>query len=125
MALPRVIANYCIVDKRTPSLRGEILGADTTGPAVARVGTVRIIRACCWLLLSAITAHCSGSTRLGMWRKSVSVLTCSICDTATVQQQWQYLALTNAVDFVILGWLGLMWLVRQSSSIFFVLSSKS
>ena len=27
------------VDRRTPSLRGEILGADTTGPAVARVGT--------------------------------------------------------------------------------------
>ena len=33
--------NYCIVDKRTPSLRGEVLGADTTGPAVARVGTPR------------------------------------------------------------------------------------
>ena len=27
------------MDKRTPSLRGEVLGADTTGPAVARVGT--------------------------------------------------------------------------------------
>ena len=23
--------NYCIVDKRTPSLRGEVPGADTTG----------------------------------------------------------------------------------------------
>ena len=30
--------NYCIVDKRTPSLRGEVFEADTTGPAVARVG---------------------------------------------------------------------------------------
>ena len=26
--------NYCIEEKRTPSLRGEVLGADTTGPAV-------------------------------------------------------------------------------------------
>ena len=26
---------YCIGKKRTPSLRGEVLGADTTGPAVA------------------------------------------------------------------------------------------
>ena len=25
----------CMEDKRTPSLRGEVLGADTTGPAVA------------------------------------------------------------------------------------------
>ena len=34
--------NHCIVDKRTPSLRGEVLGADTTGPAVARVGTIQL-----------------------------------------------------------------------------------
>ena len=34
--------NYYIVDKRTPSLRGEVLGADTTGPAVARVGTLHL-----------------------------------------------------------------------------------
>ena len=27
------------MDTRTPSLRGGVLGADTTGPAVARVGT--------------------------------------------------------------------------------------
>ena len=27
--------NYCIEDKRTPSRRGEVLGADTAGPAVA------------------------------------------------------------------------------------------
>ena len=27
------------MDKRTPSLRGDVLRADTTGPAVARVGT--------------------------------------------------------------------------------------
>ena len=31
--------NYCVVDKRTPTLPGEVLGADTTGPAVTRVGT--------------------------------------------------------------------------------------
>ena len=30
------------MDKRTPSLRGEVLGADTTGPAVARVGTSQL-----------------------------------------------------------------------------------
>ena len=30
------------MDKRTPSLRGEILEADTTGPAVARVGTIQL-----------------------------------------------------------------------------------
>ena len=30
------------MDKRTPSLRGEVLGADTTGPAVARVGTIQL-----------------------------------------------------------------------------------
>ena len=30
------------MDKRTPSLRGEVLGADTTEPAVARVGTSRL-----------------------------------------------------------------------------------
>ena len=48
MSLPRVItiellhggnSGYCIVDKRTPSLRGEVLGDDTTGSAVAPVGT--------------------------------------------------------------------------------------
>ena len=38
MTLPYVITNYCIVDKRTPSLRGEVLGAGTTGPAVYRCG---------------------------------------------------------------------------------------
>ena len=31
---------YCIVDKRTPSPREKVLGADTTGLAVARVGTL-------------------------------------------------------------------------------------
>ena len=34
------MAKGIIVDKCTPSLRGEVLGADTTGPAVARVGTL-------------------------------------------------------------------------------------
>ena len=29
-------------NKHTPSLRGEVLGADTTGPAVARVGTIQL-----------------------------------------------------------------------------------
>ena len=41
MSLPRVMTKellYC--GQRTPSLRGEVLGADTTGPAVARVGTM-------------------------------------------------------------------------------------
>ena len=28
--------------KRTPCLRGEVLEADTTGPAVARVGTIQL-----------------------------------------------------------------------------------
>ena len=43
MVLSRVMrTNYCIVDKRTPSLRGEVLGAGTTGPAVARVGAVQL-----------------------------------------------------------------------------------
>ena len=36
--------NYYIVDKRTPILRGEVLGADTTGLAVARVGTIQLNR---------------------------------------------------------------------------------
>ena len=27
--------SYCIEEKRAPSLRGNVLGADTTGPAVA------------------------------------------------------------------------------------------
>ena len=40
MALLRVITNYCIEGTRTPSLRGEVLGADTTGPAVARRYTI-------------------------------------------------------------------------------------
>ena len=35
--------NYCIEEKRTPSLRGEVLGADTTGPAVASRYTSFII----------------------------------------------------------------------------------
>ena len=36
--------NNCIEDKRTPSLRGEVLGADTTEPAVAnRCSTVFLI----------------------------------------------------------------------------------
>ena len=30
------------MDKHTPSLRGEVLGADTTGSAVARAGTVQL-----------------------------------------------------------------------------------
>ena len=47
MALPRGITNnyrinYCIVDKRTPSLRGEVLRGDTTGPAVSRVGIIQL-----------------------------------------------------------------------------------
>ena len=33
-ALLRVITNCFNVDHRTPSLRGEVLGVDTTGPAV-------------------------------------------------------------------------------------------
>ena len=43
MALRRVISNklgHCV--KRTPSLHGEVLEADTTGPAVARVGTIQL-----------------------------------------------------------------------------------
>ena len=35
------------MDKRTPSLRGEVFGADTAGPAVARVGKIQLI--CSWL----------------------------------------------------------------------------
>ena len=30
------------MDRRTPSLPGEVLGADTTGPAVARVGIIQL-----------------------------------------------------------------------------------
>ena len=30
------------MDKRTPGRRGKVLGADTTGPAVARVGTIQM-----------------------------------------------------------------------------------
>ena len=30
------------MDERTPSLRGEVVGADTTEPAVARIGTVQL-----------------------------------------------------------------------------------
>ena len=30
------------MDKSTPSLRGEVVGADTTEPAVARVGTIQL-----------------------------------------------------------------------------------
>ena len=30
------------MDKRTPSLRREVLGAGTAGPAVARVGTIQL-----------------------------------------------------------------------------------
>ena len=33
--------NYCIEERRTPSLRGEVLGADTTGPAVASLYRAR------------------------------------------------------------------------------------
>ena len=40
MALPRVITNELLHwEQTTPSLRGEIVGVDTTGTAVARVGT--------------------------------------------------------------------------------------
>ena len=43
MALPRVITNELLHwGTRNPSLRGEVLGAHTTGPAVARVGTVQL-----------------------------------------------------------------------------------
>ena len=43
MALPRAITNELLHwHKCTPSLRGEVLGADTTGPAVARVGTIHL-----------------------------------------------------------------------------------
>ena len=44
-SVPSQRTNYCIVDKRTPSLRGEVFGADTTGPAVARDGTAHMISA--------------------------------------------------------------------------------
>ena len=44
MSLRRVITNELlpIVDTRTPTLRGEVLRADTTGPTVARAGTDRM-----------------------------------------------------------------------------------
>ena len=43
MSLSRVITNELLhCRKRTPSLRGEVLGADTTGTTVARVGTAAI-----------------------------------------------------------------------------------
>ena len=40
---------YCIEDKRTPGLRGEVLGADTTGPAVASRYNSIELGMCCLL----------------------------------------------------------------------------
>ena len=43
MALPRAITNELLRCGQThSSLRGEVLGADITGPVVARVGTVQL-----------------------------------------------------------------------------------
>ena len=39
MSLPRVITNELLHYGQTHSERGEFLGADITGPAVARIGT--------------------------------------------------------------------------------------
>ena len=40
MTLPRKITNELLhCGQRTPCLRGEVLGADTTGPAVASLHT--------------------------------------------------------------------------------------
>ena len=35
--------NFSIVDKRTPSLQGEVLGADNTWAAVAALGIIQLI----------------------------------------------------------------------------------
>ena len=45
MAIPHVITSELLHwDKRTPSPRGIILELHTTGPAVARVGTIPLNR---------------------------------------------------------------------------------
>ena len=45
MPLPRVITNELLHCRtRTPSLRGEVLGTNATGPVVVRVGTIQLIR---------------------------------------------------------------------------------
>ena len=55
--------NYCIVDKTSPSLRGEALGADANGLAVALVGTIRLN----WYLVSS--AYCPNVTYLLFGRR--------------------------------------------------------
>ena len=43
MTLSRVITKELLHCGQTPSsLRGEVLGADTTGPAVARIGIIQL-----------------------------------------------------------------------------------
>ena len=55
-----------MVDKRTPIQRGEVLGADTTGPAVSRVGTIQLH----WVR----SAHCPKRDQFAFRRPESTVL---------------------------------------------------
>ena len=68
------------MDKRTPSLRGEVLGADTTGPAVARVGTIQLN------LVSS--AHCPKRDQFAFWRPE-ALFCVLVWDTS--RKQWKTL----------------------------------
>ena len=64
--------NNCIEDKRTPSLRGDVLGADTTGPAVAsRYHLIELGKFC---LLPKRDLH-------AFWRPESTVLLLLVPDT--------------------------------------------
>ena len=84
LVLSRVIANqplHCGQKKCTPSLRGDVHGADTTGPAVARVGTIQ--------LNSVSSNYCPNRDEFAFRRSAFCVLVLDTRRTQwkTIQQQ--------------------------------------
>ena len=72
--------SYCIEENRTPSLRGGVLGADTTGPAVAS-RTVQLN----WLS----SAYCPNVTYL-LFGGRKALCCCCWCGTPA-EKQWAIL----------------------------------
>ena len=68
------------MEQRTPTLRGKVLGADTTGPVVARVGTIQLN----WVS----SAYCPKRDQFAFRRPESTVLRAGV-DTS--RKQWNTL----------------------------------
>ena len=73
------------MDKLTPSLRGEVLGADTTGPAVARVGTIQLN----WVS----STYCPKRDQFAFRRPKSTVLRAGVGHEPKASKAWKTLQL--------------------------------